>query len=568
MSKFYLVEIFDKAMTFKSSVQVDSSETIDLDYLTFNAFSINTLPLVAEKGDFVHVTCEGSTIADGIVADIQPQDGMVSLSIRPLQAVFDVDVFYSPVSDAIQWLADNIDATLIHNSDTFQNRPIVLTYALSGTNPLTGYNFNSTINILSVITHALKSYGIVTECSLDLINKTILCDIKKSSASDVLEANLDNVLEKEITLGDSYGAPNKLIVQKIQSVDGTKTVLDTRTYYLHPNGTINRSNSNRITPVFYQLEQIEFSTNMTDAEWNAAADAKATEVLTPTKYDNEILLSYLNSDRIANPMDMEIGTVVTVHYDGVPYESMLTGRRITGNVVTLCFGVVRSELTKKLMVGRANQQQGIVTQIMNEVSPQLNELYSLVEGGGEYLPLTGGNITGSLTVQNSAVITESTLSLDGKTAGNMTLNSPALRFGLKSNSNPTTYPRVVLRSAGAVAQGTLDLSLVYEQSSNSQQFFSLLSEDGEFLEGIVKIKSIQRISVSTSTSVAAGGNGTLTGTLNTSSGATNWFFVPVYVNYGYVRANITLSGTTVSVPVFNASGAAHTMAGNILCIGY
>lgn len=141
-------------------------------------------------------------------------------------------------------------------------------------------------------------------------------------------------------------------------------------------------------------------------------------------------------------------------------------------------------------------------------------------------------------------------------------------WGVKNNTNPDAYPRVKFRTSGDAATSTVDLDLVYETSATNQKFYSLMTGSGEFLEGIVKIKSIQRIAVSNSSSVAAGANATLTGTLDTSSGATTWFFAPVYVNFGYVRANITRSGNTVSVPVVNASNAAHTMSGNVLCIGY
>lgn len=378
MSNFYLIEIFDDQFTFKSSTMVDIAQTIELDYLTFNPYKITTLPLAVEKGCFIHITQDGQLVADGIVADVQPEDELIEITIRPLQALFDIEVFYSAVSDCITWLATNIGEQLATNSDVLQNRPLELTYTTASEDlPLTGFNFNATINVLSVISSALKTYGVVVDAYLDIPRQRIVCNIEQQSASDVLEADLENVLDKAITLGDSYGSANKLVIQKIQSNDGEVTVLGQSTYYLHPNGTVTTSNTNRITPVFYALERLELEAEETTAEWNAKAKAKAVEVLSPQKYDNEIVLSYHRDDKIANPMDIAIGTATTIYVDGVAYSSLLTGRTIQGNVVTLIFGAVRTELTKKLILQKGNT--GTVRQVMSQLSPQLNEIFSKLE---------------------------------------------------------------------------------------------------------------------------------------------------------------------------------------------
>ena len=404
MSNFYQVEIFNDQFDFVSATSVDISQNIELDYLTFNSYKITTLPIEVEKGCFIHITQENELVADGMVADVQPEDGLITITIRPLQSLFDIDVYYSAVSDCIAWIATNIGAQLATNADALQNRPIDITYTTASENlPLTGYNFNATVNILSVIGNALKTYGVVCDTYLDLVNKRIKCNIYANADAKTLEADLDNVLGKEVTIGDSYGAANKLTIQKIEAQDGVKTVLGEVTYYLHSNGTISDVNSDRITPVFYKLEQIELGSDETAAEWEAKAYAKAVEVLSPQKYDNEIVLSYHRDDRIAMPMEMTIGTATTIYVDGIAYSSILTGRSINGNVITLTFGAVRTELTKKLILQKGNT--GTIQQIMNQVQPQLTELYTLVGGGGQYLPITGGNITGSLTVQNEPVLT-------------------------------------------------------------------------------------------------------------------------------------------------------------------
>ena len=382
MSNFYQVEIFNDQFDFVSATSVDISQNIELDYLTFNSYKITTLPIEVEKGCFIHITQENELVADGMVADVQPEDGLITITIRPLQALFDIDVYYSAVSDCITWIATNIGAQLATNADALQNRPIDITYTTASENlPLTGYNFNATVNILSVIGNALKTYGVVCDTYLDLVNKRIKCNIYANADAKTLEADLDNVLGKEVTIGDSYGAANKLTIQKIQAEDGVKTVLGDVTYYLHSDGTISDVNSDRITPVFYKLEQIELGSDETVAEWEAKAYAKAVEVLSPQKYDNEIVLSYHRDDKIAMPMEMTIGTATTIYVDGIAYSSILTGRSINGNVVTLTFGAVRTELTKKLILQKGNT--GTITAVMNQISPQLSEIYRLIGSAGK-----------------------------------------------------------------------------------------------------------------------------------------------------------------------------------------
>ena len=396
MSNFYQVEIFNDQFDFVSATSVDISQDIELDFLTFNSYEITTLPIEVEKGFFLHITQENKLVADGIVADVQPEDSLITITVRPLQALFDIDVYYSAVSDCITWIATNIGAQLATNADALQNRPIDITYTVASKNlPLTGYNFNATVNILSVIGNALKTYGVVCDTYLDLVNKRIKCNIYANSDAKTLEADLNNVLSREVTIGDSYGAANKLTIQKIQAEDGVKTVLGEVTYYLHSDGSISGVNSDRITPVFYKLEQLELSSDETDAEWTAKAYSKAVEVLSPQKYDNEIVLSYHRDDRIAMPMEMTIGTATTIYVDGIAYSSILTGRAINGNVVTLTFGAVRTELTKKLILQKGNT--GTIQQIMNQVQPQLTELYTLVGGGGEPEAFTPSRNTTNVT---------------------------------------------------------------------------------------------------------------------------------------------------------------------------
>lgn len=383
----YKVEIFSDQFIYKSMAFVDETTTaIEQDFLTYDSNTIQTPLIDCEKGDLIHITDQDNNyVADGIIADVQPGNKAQEITIRPLNALFDTEVFYTAVTDCITWLATNIDNAFMSNTDTLQNRPITLTYTQSADNlPLTGFNLHETINILSVMVSAMKTYGVVVASRLDLPNKRFTVNIYQQTATKTLEASLKNVLQKSVTIGDSYGSTNKAIIRKIRVVDDVTTVLGQTEFYLHTDGTINSTDGNRIVPVFWELESLEIDDDETESEWQAAALSRAKEILTPAKYDNEIVLQYDRDDLLARPADLLIGTATTIYLDGNTYASILTGKRIEGQKITLIFGVTRTELTKQLSI---KQRETLTYQ--NTVSA-INKIVEkrIAGGGGSVEPTT------------------------------------------------------------------------------------------------------------------------------------------------------------------------------------
>lgn len=376
----YKVEIFSDQFVYKSMAMVDEyTTTIEQDFLTYDSNTIQTPLIECEKGDLVHITDQDNNyVADGIIGDVQPSDKAQEITIRPLNALFDTEVFYTAVTDCITWLATNIDSAFMSNTDTLQNRPITLTYTASAEAlPLTGFNLHETVNILSVMISAMKTYGVVVASRLDLPNKRFTVDIYQQTATKVLEASLDNVLQKSVTIGDNYGSTNKAVIRKIRVVDDVTTVLGQTEFYLHTDGTINATDGDRIVPVFWEIESLELDDDMTETEWQAAALSRAKEILTPAKYDNEIVLQYDRDDLLARPADILIGTATTIYLDGNTYASILTGKRIEGQKITLIFGVTRTELTKQLSI---KQRETLTYQ--NTVSAINKIVEKRIAGGG------------------------------------------------------------------------------------------------------------------------------------------------------------------------------------------
>lgn len=382
----YNLEVFTDQFEYVAFDLIDDRQTIDLDYLTYNAYTITTRLNEAQKGYFVRITKDNEHVASGYIADVQPGKTTQEISIKPLQSLFDAEVFYTPVTDCITWLATNIQAAFMSNSDMLQNRPITLTYTPSATAlPLTGFNLHTEVNILSVIISALKTYGVVCEMALDVTNKRITVNIAQQTATQTIEAQLDNVIETSVTLGDSYGSLNKMIIRKTDKDSGES--LGDYIFYLHLNGAIDQNDTNRIYPVFWDLETMETEDDQTAAEWLQKATARAKEVLTPAKYDNEILLTYKADDMLTHPLDVEIGTITSIYFDNDIYESILTGKTIAGQKITLIYGVVRTDLTKKIAM--RNRETFTFETTVNAIMQNVSANFERKGGGSGEGTVTG-----------------------------------------------------------------------------------------------------------------------------------------------------------------------------------
>lgn len=347
----YKIEIFDEQVKFAAACALDDSCTIDEDYLAMTPYQLVIPTRPAQKGWYTHITDNAGHHFDGIIADVQPdQKETTTLSIRPLQALFDAEVFVAPgeIVDAGAWIESKIREWYIDNPDALQNRPVSLVPQRPRmANPI--ITDGPTVGLLSVMAQALTNYGILVKCELNPNAKAIDVWIYQETSAMVLEADLANVLSRAVTLGDSYGGANKAIIRQTQTDPdtGVMTVMGQKSYYLHPDGQVDSLDRERILPVFWHLEDVE-----TSEQWEQAAAQAAKAALQPQAYDNEIELEYRTNDQIARPLERAIGSRAEIYLGGVRYNSILTGRAVSDGTVRLTFGAVRVELTKKLTMER------------------------------------------------------------------------------------------------------------------------------------------------------------------------------------------------------------------------
>lgn len=94
-------------------------------------------------------------------------------------------------------------------------------------------------------------------------------------------------------------------------------------------------------------------TNEIESNLNSAAilnqmQSWAESEFAKNSYNNYIEITVLQSDSMIDPQRMNIGQIVNITHDGVSYNSILTGKEVSGGLVKLIFGTIRLELTKIL----------------------------------------------------------------------------------------------------------------------------------------------------------------------------------------------------------------------------
>lgn len=333
-------EVFNRDLTFKSMSPI-GDPAISYDYLTLEPTKVICPSISAAKGDFI-VISQGLPVYYGIVDDVEISKG-VELSVKPLLSIFDCEVHFDRTqSHSLEsFLAGIITANWGNNADTLQNLPGL---TVTTTSTTTGYlnlkdNFH---NFYEIITKCLTGYGVVVSVALDPRAGAVSVTIGKVSATATIETDLKSIASRVLTIGDSFGAPNKITLYN--EADETQTA----TYYLHTDGTVTQTDSDRISPVFPTVEKVTVEEGGT---FSAAAMDAARAALKPSQFDNNIEVTIPDSCRTVDA-SMAIGTECTILANGSAYKSILTGYERSDKATTLIFGVVRVDLTKKLIIER------------------------------------------------------------------------------------------------------------------------------------------------------------------------------------------------------------------------
>ena len=355
----YNVEIFSRNFVLKHHTNVNYV-TIEDDYLSPQNNSITILIGGGSigEGDYIWITRMGEqylgiVTSVNVVSPLQVKVGFTSFidGIFETKILFDTDLQGTSTLEAV--LAGIISANWVSTSDTTERIP-GLTCVTSSSTSSWGFNLKSEkegkhhciVNFYdSIIVPALKKYRVRLTAVPNFQAKTIALTIGRNSA-DVfyIDADLPNVLERQITIMQTDDTTNKLIVFNEEDYSAS------RTYYLHQNGTYSRTDTSRIFPVVRIVKSTaaEYESDGTTVKKSFAtmADAAAEDLFGGISYNNSIELLVDKSDQLIHPLSLGIGQLAVIYNKGEAINSILTCKKIEDNLITLTFGTVRLDLTK------------------------------------------------------------------------------------------------------------------------------------------------------------------------------------------------------------------------------
>lgn len=378
--KPYSVEIFNRQFELLAHTNVDDVN-IDYDYLTpnesetvlrltgfYDTFAAQTVvnngflkalsvPELEGLMDSVGVGAYIRLLRDdtdifGVITSINSEEDekLTKIGFQSFPStVFNTDVLFNTNNQGTVALetviANLITSSWISSSDTIQVIPGLSVTTTSSTVNW-GMNLKSDtegkhyciINFYDVlIRRALDEYGIAIQTAVDYENGSIVLTIGKVTGTQTIEADLPNVFERSFLINESSNNVNKLDVYNTANYS---TII---TYYKHTDGTYNTTNSDRLYPVVREVQGAAAEEGITFAQ---AAASVAASVFGEVTYNNLIEITCHYEDKLISPKDLKIGSVVTVIHDDVSYGSIMTGYKLSNNVITLVFGSIRADLTK------------------------------------------------------------------------------------------------------------------------------------------------------------------------------------------------------------------------------
>lgn len=350
--KPFNLEIFDRQFNLLSHTNVEAV-SIDYDYLKPNDSDVTAEVQIDDLfiGAYIRFTRDDTELF-GVITSIDAADDplLTNIGFQPFPAgIFNTQVLFDTNKQGTVALetviADLITASWINNTDSSQNIQ-GLTVTTTSTTTSWGMNLKSdtegshycVIGFYEVlISRALSEYGIAIQTAADVENGTITLTIGKVTETQTIEADLPNVFEKTFLINEASKNTNKL------DVYDTANYTTVITYYKHTDGTYDTTNTDRITPVVREIGTASADGGNTFPQ-NAASVAAS--VFGEVTYNNLIEITCKYEDTLIEPKNIKVGTVVSVISNLVAYASILTGYKLSDNVITLIFGSIRADLTK------------------------------------------------------------------------------------------------------------------------------------------------------------------------------------------------------------------------------
>lgn len=366
----YNIDFFDRNLGFKYNAQA-TDLSIDDDYLTITSNQVVIPPTTAvETKDFIRVD-RGDASFFGVVSSVEPGEKETKIIYKPFVSLFDEDILFDVryQNKTVERTVDGvttkvnryslettikhyIDAYYVSASDTIQNLGMTVVVGsetlpwsldIYSDNEYTPYSIRGLYK--EILVPAMKQYGIALNVEPDFNTKRITLRISKNSYPLDIDGDLGNVIVKTLKYNDKPVGTNKLEVYN--AYDATQPPI---IFYVHPDRTWDLENENRITPVARSVRMVMPDSEAADEAEGmtlAALDAADSE-LSGLEWDNLIELETRPRDELIDPMNLEFGQTISLWYKNGKYVSILTGKTITSDSITLIFGSERIKFTKRI----------------------------------------------------------------------------------------------------------------------------------------------------------------------------------------------------------------------------
>lgn len=366
----YNIDFFDTNLEFKHNAQA-SDLSIEDDYLTITSNQVVIPPTtVVETRDFIRVD-RGDASFFGVVSSVDPGEKETKIIYKPFVSLFDEDILFD-IRDQNKTVEKTVDGTktkvnrysletvikryidnyYVSASDTNQNlnmsvvvgsETLPWSLGIYADNDYTPYSIRGLYK--DILVPALKQYGIAINVQPDFNTKQITVTISKNVYSLDIDGDLSNIIVKTLKYNDKPVGTNKLEVYNAYDASHSPVI-----FYVHPDRTWDTKDKNRIVPVARSVRMV-----MPDSETEDPAEALAIAALDAAdselsglEWDNLIELETMPRDELINPMNLEFGQTISLWYQKGRYVSILTGKSITSDNITLIFGSERIKFTKRI----------------------------------------------------------------------------------------------------------------------------------------------------------------------------------------------------------------------------
>lgn len=406
----YRLEIFNQALEPVDVAPISRDTEIVDDFVTIENYEIIVPKLVdVERGHVLRIMDSDEEIAVALVSEAEQTKTETRITASPLISILDFDTLqpivkghaefssvwydmasnqlmaqgvpaleyrstpYISMTDTGAWLASALavkcrpfigsgatDPTYCINdwddsaSNTATSSPTTIDGDASQLTSLFDWTMNGgtkyqTVNVFDVFVKSRALEGRTFRAFFDFSGTRPRLRIYMRKAQEsvmTIDADLPNIINKEINIATDEGAANRCSVYLAQGTEYIRRY----DYYRHADGTIDEDPTDPIVPVISVNLFVDYDNSLSLAENKAACDDIAANAMTVTEPNNKIALTVRRDDQILDFDTMRALSSATVLHHGNTYTAAYTGCRIKGDLVTYYFGNARTDLTSKIAI--------------------------------------------------------------------------------------------------------------------------------------------------------------------------------------------------------------------------